>query len=97
MIEAITAYGVSDSVQVQKESTQVQSTGFADWIKQELVQSSDALKEADANMKKLASGEPVSLHEVMLSMEEAKLQFQLVTQIRNRILEAYQDVLRMQI
>ena len=97
MIEAITAYGVSDNIDAQQGTTQVQSSGFADWIKQELVQSNDALKEADSNMKKLASGEPVSLHEVMLSMEEAKLQFQLVTQIRNRILEAYQDVLRMQI
>jgi len=97
MIEAITAYGASDSIGLKTESTQVQSSGFSEWIKQELVQSNDALKEADTNMKKLASGEPVSLHEVMISMEEAKLQFQLVTQIRNRILEAYQDVLRMQI
>jgi flagellar hook-basal body complex protein FliE len=34
---------------------------------------------------------------VMLSLEEAQLSFQLVTQVRNRLLEAYQDVLKMQI
>jgi flagellar hook-basal body complex protein FliE len=37
------------------------------------------------------------IHEVMMRLETAKLSFELAVQVRNRILEAYQDVLRMQI
>jgi flagellar hook-basal body complex protein FliE len=33
----------------------------------------------------------------MIALEEAKLQFELVVQVRNRLVEAYQDILRMRI
>jgi flagellar hook-basal body complex protein FliE len=48
-------------------------------------------------VRQLAAGEPVSLHEVMIHLEEAKLSFQLLAQVRNRLLEAYQDVMRTQV
>ena len=40
-------------------------------------------------------GAPLS--EVMLARETASLQFQLAVQVRNKLVEAYQDVMRMQI
>jgi len=97
MIDAIAAYGSMEAIQGDATPNTVQATGFADWIAQELTKANGAINSADENMKKLAVGEPVALHDVMLSMEEARLQFQLVTQIRNRVLDAYQDLLRMQI
>ncbi|MDF0606923.1 flagellar hook-basal body complex protein FliE [Neisseriaceae bacterium TC5R-5] len=45
----------------------------------------------------LASGQVDNLHQVMLGMEEAKMQFELLLQVRNRALEAYQELMRMQI
>ena len=39
----------------------------------------------------------VDLHEVMLARETASLHFQLAVQVRNKLVEAYQDVMRMQI
>lgn len=53
--------------------------------------------EADATTAKLVSGQPVELHEVLLATEKASLGFQLVVQVRNKIVEAYQDVMRMQV
>ena len=97
MIEAINTYATTESLGEAAGTTQTQSVGFSEWIKREALQADALIKEADAGMTRLAKGEAVSLHEVMLSMEEAKLQFQLVTQIRNRVLEAYQEILRMQI
>ena len=44
-----------------------------------------------------AAGEVASLHEVMIHMEETKLSFQLLAQVRNRLLDAYQEVMRMQV
>ena len=42
-------------------------------------------------------GEPVNLHQVMGQLERAKLQLELVVQVRNKLLDAYQDLLKMQI
>ena len=56
-----------------------------------------SLIEADNEVRKLAAGEVASLHEVMIHMEETKLSFQLLAQVRNRLLDAYQEVMRMQV
>jgi flagellar hook-basal body complex protein FliE len=46
---------------------------------------------------RLAAGDTDNLHQVMIALEEAKLSFQLMVQVRNKLLESYQDILRMQI
>ena len=46
---------------------------------------------------KLVTGESDNLHELMISLEEAKLALQLAVEVRNKILDAYQEILRMQI
>lgn len=71
--------------------------GFAAWLDRELGNVNNQIVNADSQVRKLAAGEVDNLHQVMVSMEEAKLNFQLALQVRNRLLEAYQEVLRMQI
>ena len=58
---------------------------------------SQAQNAADDASVRMAAGEPVDLHEVMLARETASLQFQLAVQVRNKLVEAYQDVMRMQV
>jgi flagellar hook-basal body complex protein FliE len=53
--------------------------------------------DADDKSVQLAAGEPIDLHEVMLARETASLDFQLALQVRNKLVEAYQDVMRMQV
>lgn len=45
----------------------------------------------------LMSGQNVSLHQAMISMEEASVSFQLMVEVRNKLLESYQEMMRMQI
>lgn len=45
----------------------------------------------------LAAGEDIELHQVMLAMEEADISFQLALKVRNKLVEAYQDIMRMQV
>jgi flagellar hook-basal body complex protein FliE len=52
---------------------------------------------ADQQAVQLAAGEPVELHDVMIAQEQASLGMQLAVQVRNKLVEAYQDVMRMQI
>ena len=56
-------------------------------------------KENTANeaIAKLAAGEDIELHQVMLSMQEADISFQLALQVRNKLVDAYQDIMRMQV
>ena len=51
--------------------------------------------EADAKAEALASGQSVDLHDVMIAQEQSSLAFQFALQVRNKIVEAYQEVMRM--
>jgi flagellar hook-basal body complex protein FliE len=53
--------------------------------------------DADRAITLLASAGPASLHDTMLAVEQADVSFRLMMQVRNKIVEAYQDVLRMQV
>lgn len=48
-------------------------------------------------LQELAVAPGQGLHQIMVQLEETRLSFQLVMQVRNRLLEAYQDVMKMQV
>jgi flagellar hook-basal body complex protein FliE len=48
-------------------------------------------------VKSLAQGEITDVHEVMLAMTRADLSFRMMLEVRNKLLEAYQEVMRMQV
>jgi flagellar hook-basal body complex protein FliE len=61
---------------------------------------------AEVNSKQVAAGEAVSgmvsgqnvsLHQAMIAMEEASVSFQLMVEVRNKLLESYQELMRMQV
>lgn len=45
----------------------------------------------------LQSGQPVTIHQAMISMEEASVSFALMAEVRNKLLESYQELMRMQV
>lgn len=64
----------------------------------------DALKELNAGQQDAESmkqsyiaGQPVELHDLMIAMENASTAMQLTMQVRNKVLEAYQEIMRMQV
>ncbi len=70
---------------------------FSVWLDEQIRATNNDITAADDAVRRLAVGEPVNLHQVMVQLERARLQFELVLQVRNKLLEAYQDLLRMQI
>jgi flagellar hook-basal body complex protein FliE len=52
---------------------------------------------ADASSLAMAKGNPVDVHEVMLNMEQASLGFSMALQVRNKLTDAYQEVMRMSV
>jgi len=45
----------------------------------------------------LQSGQNTSLHQAVIAMEEANLSFQLMVEVRNKLLDSYQELMRMQV
>lgn len=80
-----------------KPGTPKASGGFGDALG-EAVKSLDAMqKEADSASTALAAGENVEIHDVMLAQDRASLNMQLAVTVRNKMVEAYQDIMRMQV
>lgn len=52
---------------------------------------------AGQSVNQLLSGQNVSLHQTMIAMEEASISFQLMVEVRNKLLESYQELMRMQV
>ncbi len=53
--------------------------------------------EAGKAVEKMVVGETVDLHEVMVAVEKAKTSFDLLMEIRNKALDAYREIMRMQV
>ena len=73
------------------------TSGFGDWLAHEIAQLNDKMQSTDKQVQDLALGKAGNLHDVMIALEDTKLSFQLMVQVRTRLLEAYQDILRMQV
>jgi flagellar hook-basal body complex protein FliE len=52
--------------------------------------------QADKMTEALAAGKAPDLHTVMITAEKATLSFQMAVQVRNKAVEAYQEIMRMQ-
>ena len=73
------------------------ASGFGSALQDAVNKVDDAQKTADGQIEAFVAGEQENLHEVMIAMNEAKLSFQLMTEVRNRMLETYQELMRMQV
>ena len=54
-------------------------------------------KEADRAVKELTLGNNKDIHGTMIALEKADVSFQLMMQVRNKIVSAYQEIIRMQV
>lgn len=70
---------------------------FSSSLKDAVERVDGAQKAAEGQIEAFVAGEQENVHEVVIAMNEAKLSFQLMTQVRNRILETYQELMRMQV
>ena len=70
---------------------------FGDMLS-EMVQKTDASqKTSAATTGAMLSGQNVPLHQVMIASEEASISFQLMLEVRNKLLDGYQELMRMQV
>ena len=100
MIEAIAALTAGASLTAPAQvsgATSATAAGFADVFEQQLNKVNTDLSLAETSLQKLAAGEQIELHDVMIALETARIGVQTMVQVRNRMVEAYRDLMRMQI
>ncbi len=73
------------------------AAGFADLLGRAIGELQQVSNNADQKVNALATGQDVELHDVMLAVEAESIAISLATQVRNKAVEAYQEVFRMQI
>ena len=88
-IDPRSAYGVG-------QATGTPSPNFAQQL-QNAIQEVDNLKANSGEMVEgMISGEVTEVHDVMIAAKEASLAFDLLLEVRNKLLEGYQEIMRMQ-
>ena len=73
------------------------SSGFANLLSQKLGGVVDLQNEADAASQAVATGQSTDLAGATVAVEKASIAIDLVSAIRNKAIDAYQDVMRMQV
>lgn len=101
MINALEALGSTLAAQPALTGTAAAAgaapEGFATHVMREMQQVNQDLLQSEQMLRQVAAGEPVALHTAMIHLEETRLAFQTLVQVRNKVLEAYQDLMRMQV
>jgi flagellar hook-basal body complex protein FliE len=97
-IEAAAAVAASSYLAPTPETTLASpQTSFSTVLAQQVEALNGVLANADRMIAEAAIDGSQPPHQVMLAMEEARLSFHLALQVRNKVLEAYQELMRMQV
>lgn len=73
-----------------------QST-FSNFLKNAINEVNETQIKSDQLTEKLALGENVNLHDVMIASQKASITLQTTMEVRNKVVEAYQEIMRMQV
>ena len=71
--------------------------GFVDSLKSAIGNVNDAQKEASQAVDALMTGDTQDIHRTMVALQQADVSFQLMMQVRNKLVTAYEEIQRMQI
>ena len=77
--------------------TEKNATGFGEVLKDAISTVNELQKQSDQEIQKLMAGESQDLHTTVIAMQKADLSFQMMMQVRNKIVQAYQEIMRTQV
>ncbi len=71
--------------------------GFLDTLKNAIGKANDVQMQANQAVDALVTGQTQDLHGTMVALQQADVSFQLMMQIRNKLVTAYEEIQRMQV
>lgn len=88
--------------EMSKERITPQGSGssvksFGDTLSDAVGKVNEMQKDADIKMQKIATGESNNISEVMIAAERADIALKLMMSVRNKVIDAYQEIMKMQV
>jgi flagellar hook-basal body complex protein FliE len=84
-------------ISYNEQGSGLKNTGFGDMLAHAMNNLKDVHDQAEVKMANYAAGGDVDVADVMITMEKASMATDLAIQIRNKFLDGYQEIIRMQI
>ncbi|WP_319409750.1 flagellar hook-basal body complex protein FliE [uncultured Desulfosarcina sp.] len=81
----------------KKQAIEESASPFSDYVKRSLTEVNGQMLNADQAINDLTTGKNQDIHNTMISMQKAEISFELVLQIRNKLMTAYDEIRRMSI
>lgn len=100
---AISSISLMTPTQVVNNTNKLNATpyeaqqSFANSLKEAIAKVNDQQITSDKFTQKLIKGEDVELHEVMIASQKASITLNATIEIRNKVIEAYQEIMRMSV
>ena len=94
---AIRQAEIRSAAKPQETGAKAQGPSFGEFLKTSLDQVSLDQVKADEAVTNFVVGRSTGLHETMISMEKAEISMRLLVQVRNKAVEAYREIMRMQV
>jgi flagellar hook-basal body complex protein FliE len=80
-----------------KQPQRPEGKSFSEIMKSSIADVNKLQKDSDNAVRNLVTGKETDIHKTMIKMEKAGISFQLMMAVRNKIITAYETVMRMQI
>ncbi len=87
----------SEAPKTSQKAQGAESLGlsFEDLLKESMIQVNSLEQHSDTMMKRMATGDVDDISEVVLSVQRAEIALRLLSEVRNKLLDAYQQLARM--
>ncbi|HUK42540.1 MAG TPA: flagellar hook-basal body complex protein FliE [Candidatus Acidoferrales bacterium] len=87
----------SGALSTPKPASEPQKGDFGTHLKNAIGEVNDLQQKADQAIQQLVGEGKGDIQDTMIALEKADVSFRLMMQIRNKVLEAYQEIMRMQV
>ncbi|NOX36604.1 MAG: flagellar hook-basal body complex protein FliE [Calditrichaeota bacterium] len=81
---------------LQRSRSAGEDVSFKDTLKEALQEINELQQDAGETTERFLRGEITDLHQVMIAVEKARVGLELMLEIRNKMVEAYKEIMRMQ-
>ena len=97
----ITGIGLPQNLEIQPRHYDIGvdeiDNSFGDMLTNAIQNVDESMKASEQSVQNYISGKTDNIHEVMISMQQSQLSFQMMVEIRNKLVDTYQELSRMQI
>jgi flagellar hook-basal body complex protein FliE len=86
-----------DEIKAATLGNESNGTSFGDVLENAIQQVSNLQQEAGSESQKLLTGNTQDIHSAMVALQKADVSFQMMMQVRNKLVSAYQEIMRTQV